>query len=58
MRAAIIGGTGIDKIPGGKFQEEIMDTQYGKARVFFGKEQYEDLIFPGPAWGGSSYPPA
>ena len=45
MRAAIIGGTGIDKIPGGKFQEEIMDTQYGKARVFFGKEQYEDLIF-------------
>ena len=35
MRSAIIGGTGIYNIPGGKFQEEIIDTQYGKARVVF-----------------------
>lgn len=45
MRVAIVGGTGFYNIPGGKFGDEIIDTQYGKARVFFGEEQYEDLIF-------------
>ena len=45
MRVAIVGGTGFDNIPGGKFREEIIDTHYGNARVFFGEEEYEDLIF-------------
>ncbi len=45
MRVAIIGGTGFDSISGGKFQEEIIHTYYGDARLFFGEGDYEDLVF-------------
>jgi 5'-methylthioadenosine phosphorylase len=45
MRTAIIGGTGVYSIPGGVFHEQIIETSYGKARVFQGEGEYEDLFF-------------
>lgn len=45
MRSAIIGGTGFYGIPGKIFQEQIVDTPYGKARVYQGQGENEDLFF-------------
>ncbi len=45
MRTAIIGGTGFYSIPGAVFRQRIVETPYGRARVFQGEEQYADLFF-------------
>lgn len=45
MRTAIIGGTGFYSIPGAVFREQIVETPYGRARVFQGEEQFADLFF-------------
>jgi 5'-methylthioadenosine phosphorylase len=45
MRTAIIGGTGFYAIPGAVFNEQIVETPYGRARVFQGEDQYADLFF-------------
>lgn len=45
MRSAIIGGTGFYNIPGGVFEEQIIETPYGRARIFQGREAHEDLVF-------------
>jgi 5'-methylthioadenosine phosphorylase len=45
MRIAIIGGTGFYGIPGKVFHEQLVETPFGKARVFQGEGQDEDLFF-------------
>ncbi len=45
MRIAIIGGTGFDSLPGAIFHEQIVQTSYGKARVYQGEGVNEDLFF-------------
>lgn len=45
MRTAVIGGTGVEQIPGGSFKEEVVDTPYGGARVWLGQGNLEDLVF-------------
>jgi 5'-methylthioinosine phosphorylase len=45
MRVAIIGGTGFDSLPGAVFNEQIIQTPYGKARIFQGEGENEDLFF-------------
>jgi 5'-methylthioadenosine phosphorylase len=45
MRIAIIGGTGFDSLPGAIFREQTIQTPYGKARVYQGEGQNEDLFF-------------
>lgn len=45
MRIAVIGGTGFYGIPGRKFREQIIETSFGRARVFQGEGEDEDLFF-------------
>lgn len=45
MRTAIIGGTGFYAIPGAVFREQIVETPYGRARVFQGEGEFADLFF-------------
>jgi len=45
MRVAIIGGTGFETIPGATLIREIVETPYGKALVYRGVEDWEDLVF-------------
>jgi len=45
MLSAIIGGTGFYSIPGGKFNEEIIETPFGKAKIYRGEGEYSDLLF-------------
>jgi len=45
MNYAIIGGTGVYEVRGVEVNEEIMETQYGKAVVYRGKGEYKNLIF-------------
>jgi 5'-methylthioadenosine phosphorylase len=41
----MIGGSGVYEIPGIETNEEIVDTQYGQAKVYLGLGKNEDLIF-------------
>jgi len=45
LRAAIIGGTGVYGMPGGRFDTRVIETPYGEALVFLGQGEFEDLIF-------------
>lgn len=45
MRVAIIGGTGFYGLPGRVFHEQLIETPFGKARVFQGEGEDEDLFF-------------
>jgi 5'-methylthioadenosine phosphorylase len=45
MKVGIIGGTGVYAVPGVKTTEEIIETQYGNALVYWGLEENEDLVF-------------
>ena len=45
MRAAIIGGTGFDSLPDTVFHEQIIQTEFGKVRVYQGEDENEDLFF-------------
>lgn len=45
MRAAIIGGTGFSSLPGGVFHEQIINTPFGKAKVYQGAGENEDLFY-------------
>ncbi len=45
MRVAMIGGTGFDSLPGAVFHEQIIQTPYGKARVYQGEGENENLFF-------------
>lgn len=45
MPAAIIGGTGLYRLPDIATQEEIVETPYGEARIFRGQGPDSDLLF-------------
>jgi 5'-methylthioadenosine phosphorylase len=45
MHSAIIAGTGIYDIPGMTFQERIIDTSYGQAKVNIGTVDGFELVF-------------
>jgi 5'-methylthioadenosine phosphorylase len=45
MHSAIIAGTGIYDIPGMTFQERIIDTAYGQAKVNIGTVDGFELVF-------------
>ncbi len=45
MPVAIIAGTAIYEIPGTTFQEEIVDSPFGKALVYRAQGELENLIF-------------
>ncbi|RPJ43900.1 MAG: S-methyl-5'-thioadenosine phosphorylase, partial [Chloroflexi bacterium] len=45
MRIAVIGGTGFYGIPGRNFREQLIETPFGRARVFQGEGAEEDLFF-------------
>lgn len=45
MRAAIIGGTGFDRLEGYDLAAETLDTPYGQALVFHGRGELEDIVF-------------
>lgn len=57
MYVAIIGGTGVYDISGAKFREEIIETPYGRARVYRGENEFEDLIFLTRHGASHSIPP-
>lgn len=45
MRYGIMGGSGIYAVPGIETKEEFIDTQYGRAKVYLGTGEYDDLVF-------------
>ncbi|MEM8862051.1 MAG: S-methyl-5'-thioinosine phosphorylase [Chloroflexota bacterium] len=45
MASAIIGGTGLYKLPGLNLKEEVIKTEYGTARLFMGQESDSDIVF-------------
>jgi len=45
MESAIITGTGIYEIPGFKFSEKIVETEYGQALVYVGTDGEIELAF-------------
>lgn len=45
MRFGIIGGTAVYEVPGVITKEEIVDTQYGQAKVYIGQGTNQDLVF-------------
>ncbi len=45
MPSAIIGGTGLYKLPGLNLKEEIIETKYGSARLFVGQGDDSDIVF-------------
>jgi 5'-methylthioadenosine phosphorylase len=45
MPVAVIGGSGIYDLPGASFTEKIVETPYGKAKIYRGKDEYSDVIF-------------
>ena len=45
MKVGIIGGTGVYAIPGLETTEEIIETQYGQAKVYLGQGENSDLVF-------------
>ena len=45
MKVGIIGGTGVYAIPGLETTEQIIDTQYGQAKVYVGHGENADLVF-------------
>ncbi len=45
MPSAIIGGTGLYKLPGLDLKEEIVQTEYGEAKLFVGQGDDSDIVF-------------
>lgn len=45
MESAIITGTGIYEIPGFKFTEKIIETEYGQALIYIGSDGEFELAF-------------
>ena len=45
MRVAIIGGTGIYRLPGLESESRIVQTRFGEALVLAGKGKAEDFVF-------------
>ncbi len=45
MRVAIIGGTGVHQMPGLESDTQIIQTRFGEAQVFVGREKNQDLVF-------------
>lgn len=45
MKVGIIGGTGVYAIPGLETKEEMIETQYGQAKVYIGQGKNDDLVF-------------
>ena len=57
MLSAIIGGTGFYSIPGGIFNEEIIETPFGKAKIYRGEGEFSDLVFLARHGVNHSVPP-
>ncbi len=57
MTAAIIGGTGLYKLPGLDLKEETVETEYGAARLFVGQGKDSDIVFLTRHGTGHSIPP-
>lgn len=45
MTSAIIGGTGIYKLPGLNLKETIINTEFGDAKLFIGQGEDSDIVF-------------
>jgi len=45
MKYGIIGGSGIYAVPGIETSEELVETQYGPAKVYLGVGDNDDLVF-------------
>lgn len=45
MRLGIIGGTAVYGVQGVETKEEVVDTQYGQAKVYLGQGEDQDLVF-------------
>jgi len=56
-KIGIIGGTGVYEVPGVATQEEVVETRYGKAKVYIGKGENGDIVFLTRHGVGHSIPP-
>jgi len=45
MRVGIIGGTGVYQMQNGQFDPQVITTPYGKAQVYVGQGEWQDLVF-------------
>jgi 5'-methylthioadenosine phosphorylase len=45
MKVAIIGGTGIDRLPGVTLEEQVLDTPYGRVTVYRADSEPNTLLY-------------
>ncbi|MEN8241614.1 MAG: MTAP family purine nucleoside phosphorylase [Chloroflexota bacterium] len=57
MRFGIIGGTAVYGVEGVETKEEIIDTQYGQAKVYLGQGKDQDIVFLTRHGADHSIPP-
>lgn len=57
MKFGIIGGTGVYEVHGIETQGEVIDTQYGQAKVYLGIGENDDLVFLTRHGADHSIPP-